>query len=449
MPGLTIAAVLQLAPDAASAQNGQVLATERKWVLLGKDEGALWGECQGSGAKPYRVQVDLSDLATQCSCPSRKFPCKHGLGLMLLYAARPDALAAAARPKWVAAWLASRAERAAKKAEKQEQREQKPVDAAAQAARRAKRWERVRAGCAELQVWLLDQLRRGLAGMPAHGYHFFENQARRLIDAQAPGAARLILQLGELASSGTDWQLPFVHRFASLHLLCQATERLESLPTTTQADLAATLGLPTSAEELAALPAIADSWLVIAQQVEVDDRLRSQRNWLLGRQTKRTALVLHFAHGTAPLDARLRPGTEVEAELVFYPGSHTRAALRSNPLAVKPLQTLDGHPDFAAALARFAAHLAEYPWLDRLALVIDQVRLARQGEDWWLVDLSNQALPLIPRESLHWTLLAITGGQPAQVVAEWDGRRLRPLSVMVADQFHQLVEPVSTPLEAP
>lgn len=449
MRSLTSDAVLQLAPDASSAQNGQSLATERKWVTLGKDEAALWGECQGSGAKPYRVQVDLGDLATKCSCPSRKFPCKHGLGLMLIFAARPDALTVSPVPDWVAEWLASRAERAAKKAEKQEQREEKPVDAAAQAARREKRWERVRAGCADLHVWLLDQLRRGLAGAPSHGFSFFENQARRLIDAQAPGAARMLQQLGALAASGTGWQRPFAERLAALHLLCRAAERLEALPATTQADVAATLGLPTSAEELATLPVVADAWQVIAQNVEVDDRLRTQRNWLLGRNSKRIALVLHFAHGTAPLDARLIGGTEVDAELVFYPGSHARAALRSPQVESRPLRDLAGNPDFASALARFTAHLAAFPWLDRLALVINEARIARQGDHWFLVDAANQALPLVPREGLLWCMFAVTGGHPAQVVAEWDGRVFRPLSVMVEERFHPLVESASLPLEAP
>jgi hypothetical protein len=50
--------VLALAPDAGSAKAGKDLATPRKWVSLGRDERAAWGECQGSGAEPYRTQID-------------------------------------------------------------------------------------------------------------------------------------------------------------------------------------------------------------------------------------------------------------------------------------------------------------------------------------------------------------------------------------------------------
>src|SRR5690349_1526069 len=107
--------VLALAPDASSAKAGQDLANPRKWVTLAGDGSlAIWGECQGSGAKPYQVQVDLSEPAFKCSCPSRKFPCKHGLGLLLMFATGPELLKFADRPAWVNEWFASRAAKAAK-----------------------------------------------------------------------------------------------------------------------------------------------------------------------------------------------------------------------------------------------------------------------------------------------------------------------------------------------
>ncbi|MEM6434049.1 MAG: SWIM zinc finger family protein, partial [Cyanobacteria bacterium P01_D01_bin.115] len=66
--------VLSLSPDANSAKRGKSLATVSQWPLLGRSEQAVWGECQGSGKTPYRTQIDLSEPAFRCSCPSRKFP---------------------------------------------------------------------------------------------------------------------------------------------------------------------------------------------------------------------------------------------------------------------------------------------------------------------------------------------------------------------------------------
>ena len=127
--------VLQLAPDPASAKAGQGLANARKWVTLGRDDRVVWGECQGSGAKPYQTQFDLLEVASKCSCPSRKFPCKHALGLMLIFSSDAAAVAPQAAPAWVTEWLSARDERAQKKQAKAEA-PPKPVDAAAQAQRR-------------------------------------------------------------------------------------------------------------------------------------------------------------------------------------------------------------------------------------------------------------------------------------------------------------------------
>ncbi len=61
-----------LAPDAASLTAGRKLATARNWQGLGRDEHALWGECQGSAR--YQVRTALPSLTAKCSCPSRKYP---------------------------------------------------------------------------------------------------------------------------------------------------------------------------------------------------------------------------------------------------------------------------------------------------------------------------------------------------------------------------------------
>ena len=90
--------VAALAPDSASAAAGQSLANVRKWSALGRSDRAIWGLCQGSGKQPYQARVDLAEPAFKCSCPSRKFPCKHGLGLLLLFAKKADAFSRGDEP---------------------------------------------------------------------------------------------------------------------------------------------------------------------------------------------------------------------------------------------------------------------------------------------------------------------------------------------------------------
>ena len=95
---LTPDQITALAPDAASLKAGRGLATRRKWESAGGDGDVLWGLAMGSGKEPYQTRVSLADFATKCSCPSRKFPCKHALGLMFLASGEPASLVQKERP---------------------------------------------------------------------------------------------------------------------------------------------------------------------------------------------------------------------------------------------------------------------------------------------------------------------------------------------------------------
>jgi hypothetical protein len=132
---LTIEAVLALAPDDASAKAARGLLAPAKWPLLGHNDVAVWGECQGSGAKPYQTQVDLNGPAFRCSCPSRKFPCKHGLALLMMRAQSLASFTTAPSPAWVAEWLTTRGAKAQQKEERQQEKAAVPVDPLAAAKR--------------------------------------------------------------------------------------------------------------------------------------------------------------------------------------------------------------------------------------------------------------------------------------------------------------------------
>jgi len=56
------------------------------------DETLIFGDCYGSGSKPYNASVDLSGETPvfRCSCPSRQIPCKHCLALMYDWTAGKD-----------------------------------------------------------------------------------------------------------------------------------------------------------------------------------------------------------------------------------------------------------------------------------------------------------------------------------------------------------------------
>lgn len=420
--------VLQLAPDPSSAKSGQELANPRKWVSVVGDEGSIWGLCQGSGKKPYQTIVDLGEPAFKCSCPSRKFPCKHGLGLLLQFASGPENFARAERPDWVNEWMASRAERAQKKAEKAEA-PPRPVDAEAQAARRAKRLQRVAAGMGSLRTWVDDIVHDGIAGVQTRGYSFFDETARRMIDAQAPGVARMIQELGETVTVGGKWHEPFLRRLCALHLLIEAHSRLDQLPPETREDVLATLGLPSAQEEVLALPPARDVWQIIAQEVEFEEKLRVQKTWLSGVESRRPALILHFAFGTAPLDASFVVGTQFDGELCFFPGSGIRAAVKSRQ-ASKLVERFTGHETLDAALDAYSQIMARQPWVGFVALPLRSVMPLGGDRTWQIVDTAGGSLPAIFPPAADWQTVALSGGRSIDLVASFDGQKLRPLTAM-------------------
>src|SRR5882724_9593536 len=99
-----------LAPDQASLAAALKLVKPATWLMLAAsaDASLLWGECQGSGSTPYRVVVAPDDTGYKCTCPSRKFPCKHVLAVLWLRVDKPERFENAATPQWVDEWMARR-----------------------------------------------------------------------------------------------------------------------------------------------------------------------------------------------------------------------------------------------------------------------------------------------------------------------------------------------------
>lgn len=417
--------VLDLAPDAASVKAGQGQAQLKKWVTLGRSEQALWGEVQGSGKKPYQTQVDLDEPAFKCSCPSRKFPCKHALGLMLVLA--EHAIADAETPDWVADWFASRT----KRAEQREARAQAkgPVDAAAQAKRAAKREDKVQAGIAELSQFLADLMRQGLATAQTWPAGHWQQMAARMVDAQAPGLARLVRALGEAVSSGGDWQSRFLTVVGRLHLATCAYGRLESLPPEVQSDLRALVGWTVSQDELLNLTPETGRWLVLGKQVEEEDRLKVQRTWLARRDDGRPALILDFSAANQPLDVSLMVGTEIEATLVYYPGAcPLRAMIKDRQGAPESISELPSRT-IDEALGDYADALARNPWLERWPVTLGAVFPVTSGSHWSIQDRSNVRLAVVGRFGAGWHLLSVSGGHPVTLFGTWDGEALLPLGL--------------------
>lgn len=98
---LTVESILSLAPDEKSTKAAQAISQASAWRKLGKLEFRLWGLFQGSGSAPYETELNLDSAQFRCSCPSRKYPCKHGLALGLIYTNSPEAFTSDTVPSWL------------------------------------------------------------------------------------------------------------------------------------------------------------------------------------------------------------------------------------------------------------------------------------------------------------------------------------------------------------
>ncbi|MFE7898926.1 SWIM zinc finger family protein [Streptomyces sp. NPDC057424] len=426
--------VLALAPDAASRKAGSKLGAAGPWSEAGcSDEGTVWGLCKGSGSKPYQTVVDIADAAGpayKCSCPSRKFPCKHALGLLLLWAADAAAVPPGQAPEWAGQWTAGRRRRTQeKKAGDGSGAPPGPADPEAARRRAERRAERVTAGAVELEQRLADLLRGGLAAAEQSGYGLWEETAARMVDAQAQGLAGRVRELGAIPSTGPGWPVRLLEECALLHLLGQGWLRRERLPDGLAATVRSRMGLPASADG----PPLRDRWLVLAQYDTTDPRLTTRRIWLHGAASHRTVLLLSYgAAGRAPEPA-LPVGLSLEAEVSAYPGAgQPRVALGEQfappaPTAIRPPGTTT-----MRAAARYGDALRDDPWLESVPVTLDRVVPSPDGDSWQLADADEDgALPLTPAARSRpglWRLVALSGGAPVKVFGECGHQGFTPLT---------------------
>jgi hypothetical protein len=445
MPKLNADQIKALAPDPASLKAGQGLAEARHWAGLGGSDAALWGECKGSGKEPYKVRVDLSDNGSVCTCPSRKFPCKHVLGLMLLAAASPAKLIETTPPGWVAEWLEKRSAKQQAPTKKAEPKADPEVQQAATlkdtAKRAAKREKLAESGLDALDLWLKDLARQGLAFAQSAPASFWEQQAARLVDAQLPGAARLIREMGGLPGSRPDWAEVLLLRLGRMHLLVKAYRKLETLPEVSQQDVRSMLGWIVNQDELLATSTgIQDDWLVVASQTDEDENtgLRTRVNWLWGKSGNKAAQIINFAFRGQPFDASLVPGADLRGELVYFPGAAPLRAVFKDKQLVEPAFVPNGFASVAFFLDAYASALGRNPWLEVFPAVLEYVTPEKVGISWLLRDSHNEALPLSVRFSSQWELFALSGGHPVTVFGQWDGFSFLPLAVWAGKRNIQL-----------
>ena len=428
---LTEEQILSLAPDESSKKSGKDLANAGKWVTRGANEQALWGECQGSGSKPYQAQVDMANIAFKCSCPSRKFPCKHGLGLLLLYTREKNSFSTTDAPAWVVEWLSKRAE----KQEKQSEKKEKPVDEAAQARRQQARQSKVSDGVEELTAWLKDIIRNGIISVPEKGPAFFENMSRRLVDAQAPGLAALVRNLGDTNFYTEGWPSRFMDQVLRIYMIMEGYRNSALLPASLQQDIKTWIGFTQQQDELKEKAGVMDTWLVLGKQVVEVDTVTTEKFWLYGTHTNTYALLLQFIVRGQGSQFNLTPGMFAQAELVFFPSSLPQRALIKRQIATNAVAQFTAVENWQKLAEMETALNTISPFRNESAFIISKLKPVRYNQQWWLQDADNNIMAIKNGYRNIWKLLSLSGGVPMDMAVVGREDQFEPLGVWCNNQY--------------
>jgi hypothetical protein len=453
---IELKAVEQLATDQASLKAAAGLAKPEKWSGIGTShDGALaWGECAGSGANPYRVMADLRDLGNKCTCPSRKFPCKHVLGLLWLKAEAIVPFPPADTPAWVTDWLGRRRSSSSAKATSNEAAplsrdpskdlsaarlpeqasdtaEEDPKTSArrtAAAVRRAEDTERkILDALDALEQWIGDQLRQGLGAFIDDATARCRRIAARLVDGKAATLAGRIDELPSRLLALPPGERPqgAVVELGKLVLLAHAFRA-----TPDDMDIRRAIAMAETREAVldhSGALRLTSLWEVLAEQVQTRrDGLVSQTTWLLhlGSDAPHFAMLLDFFPASAGRrQTGFAPGEQFAGELVFYPA---KRALRALLLQREPIpQPVDWPEPRAPIVENLAAPLLDEPWTLDMPVLLPAGRLGADGtgQCWWRARHETLALPLAQEVGG-----LICGTDLTRTAALWSSNRLSILA---------------------
>lgn len=185
--------IRSLAPNQNAITNARKISSSGGFLSLHQTEekDLIFGECKGSGKSNYQTSVDFSGDAPvfRCSCPSRQFPCKHGVAILF---------------EWVNGKnfeVAEVPEDVAKKRDKIEKRKEKakegttsqPSKTSIAAAK--KKLQKQLEGLDLAETFVTDLLNRGVSSINGSSSASYKNLAKQLGDYYLPELQAIMMEI--------------------------------------------------------------------------------------------------------------------------------------------------------------------------------------------------------------------------------------------------------------
>ncbi len=302
-----------------------------------------------------------------------------------------------------------------------------PEKEAARDRNRSKRLQQMNAGFDELENWLGDVIRQGIANAAQQPPEFWEEIAARMVDVKLSRPARQLRQMAELSARQADWPDQMLDELSSLYLLSRAFRQYEHLPKVLRQEVIVQAGINLRREELLKEKGLQDRWQLIGRREGREDNLKLRQIWLQGQQSGRIALLLDFVYHRLEFKEHWPHSppfaTAFDGELVFYPTAWPlRAIVKSREmLKILPTEPV-GFATLEEMLEAFAKALAGNPWLPGFPCYLHSVQAVMRRGEAQLIDAAAHQIPLQYDEPAVWKLIALSAAGPIGLFGEWTGR---------------------------
>mgnify|MGYP002621279376 CR=1 FL=1 len=410
---LTKAMVEQMAVNDSAFSNGRKLAEKGSFSNLKKTQDGKfhWGLCKGSGKTPYETSVDTSDETKmpvcRCSCPSRQFPCKHGIALMLLMADGAE-FTEDTLPEELAEKKAKAEEREMKKAAKADKPKKKTAASAKAAEKKA---EKQLEGLLMARKMVDELMTAGLATLSGTSREKLTDLATELYNYGLPGPQLIFNRIAEsmeILEDGDEEEKRDAYANAIRHLIKLNTiikkgtvflekKRADSEFGGGDDALFEELGGIWKLDELERINSLKENARLIELSFEiVDDKVKGEsieKSWCVDLDTKEICVVVNMV----PKKARAKMKSSdscfemiLVPKMYKYPGT---SRVRWDSFSTRPVTDEDrlalagcAEESFSAAEKKFKNHIKNTLHEKELAMILPLSKIGKVGDGLFIDD---------------------------------------------------------------